>query len=143
MTIEYMPENNTEDIAEFILRNFKIIAIVGCSREEGKPSHDVPKYLQMAGYKIIPVNPFADFILGEKCYKSLTEITEKVDVVDVFRPSKEAPEIAKQALQIHAKALWLQEGIISNEAERFAKDNGMLFVMNRCMMKEHIKIFDE
>ena len=118
-----MPENNTEEIAEFVLKNFKVIAIVGCSREEGKPSHDVPKYLQMIGYRIIPVNPFADFILGEKCYKSLTDITERVDVVDVFRPSNEALEIAKQALQIHAKVLWLQEGIISNEAERFANDN--------------------
>ncbi|MCL4380744.1 CoA-binding protein [Candidatus Marsarchaeota archaeon] len=137
-----MPENNTEDIAKFILQNFRTIAIVGCSREPGKPSHDVPKYLQAIGYKIIPVNPFADFILGEKCYKNLNEIKENVDVVDVFRPSNEALEIARQAMQIHAKALWLQEGIISNEAERFANENGMMFVMNRCMMKEHIRVFD-
>lgn len=136
-------ENDIETIAKFILENFKIIAVVGCSRESGKPSHDIPKYLQSMGYKIIPVNPFADFILNEKCYKNLGEIKEKVDVVEVFRPSKEAVEIAKQAKLINTKAIWLQEGIISEEAENFAKTNNILFVMNRCMMKEHIRFFNE
>ncbi|MGC8662591.1 MAG: CoA-binding protein [Candidatus Micrarchaeia archaeon] len=120
-----------------ILKNFHVIAVVGCSREVGKPSHDVPAYLQSVGYKIIPINPFASEILGEKAYKNLAEIGASVDVVDVFRPAREALEIAKQAVEINAKALWLQEGIFSSEAEAYAKEHGLLFVENRCMMKEH------
>ncbi len=124
---------------EKILRTCHTIAVVGCSREEGKESHDIPKYLQKVGYRIIPVNPFADTILGEKAYKKLTEITDPVDVVDVFRPSEEAAGIAEQAVAIHAKALWLQEGIVSEEAMRIARENNLLFVMDRCMFKEHFK----
>ncbi len=134
-------EDEEEDVARKILSSFKVIAVVGCSRNEGKPSHDVPQYLKDAGYKIIPVNPSADTILGEKAYKNLLEIKEPVDVVDVFRPSAEAVEIARQAVQIKAKALWLQEGIFSEEAKKIAEENGLLFVMNRCMMKEHYKIY--
>ena len=119
---------------------FHVIAVVGCSREQGKPSHDVPEYLQEAGYKIIPVNPFADCILGEKAYKKLSEIPVRVDVVDVFRPSAEALEITKEAYAIGAKAVWLQEGIFNDDAKKFAEEHNMLFVMNRCMMKEHYKI---
>ncbi|MEM3839445.1 MAG: CoA-binding protein [Candidatus Micrarchaeaceae archaeon] len=126
-------------IIDSILSRFHTIAVVGCSREEGKASHDVPKYLQRAGYRIIPVNPFAENILGEKSYKSLTDIKEQVDVVEVFRPPQEAATIARQAVSIHAKALWLQEGIVSEEAKRIAEDNGLLFVMDRCMFKEHYK----
>ncbi len=126
-----------DDIAFDILTRFHVIAVVGCSRNVGKPSHDVPEYLQQNGYKIVPVNPYADYILGEKAYPALKNIGFPIDVVDVFRPASEAMDIAKQALDVHAKALWLQEGIINEETEKFAKDNGMLFVMNRCMMKEH------
>lgn len=124
-----------------ILSKYKVIAVVGCSRNEGKPSHDVPEYLQSSGYKIIPVNPSADIILGEKAYKTLIEIPVPVEVVDVFRPSPEAPEIARQAAKIKAKALWLQEGIFSEEAKKIAEENNMLFVMDKCMMKEHYKLF--
>lgn len=134
--------NNIDKIALYILKNFHTIAVVGCSREQGKPSHDVPEYLQNNGYRIIPVNPFADYILNEKSYKSLLDINENVEVVDVFRPAKEALDIAKQAVQIHAKALWLQEGIINDSAEKFANENNILFIMNRCMMKEHVKLLE-
>ena len=126
-----------DDVIERILKSSHVIAVVGCSREEGKPSHDVPRYLQSKGYRIIPINPFADIILGEKVYKSLEEIKEPVDVVDVFRPSAETPDIARQAAAIHAKALWLQEGIMNEDAKRIAEDSGMLFVMDRCMKVEH------
>ena len=97
--------SNIDKTALFILKNFHTIAVVGCSREAGKPSHDVPEYLQNNGYRIIPVNPFADYILNEKSYKNLLDIKEKIDVVDVFRPANEALNIARQAIQIHAKAL--------------------------------------
>ena len=134
-------QDEADKTAYEILSKYHVIAVVGCSRNEGKPSHDVPEYMQSAGYKIIPVNPSADTILGEKAYKSLLDITFPVDVVDVFRPSPETPEIARQAVQIKAKALWLQEGIFNDEAKKIAEDNGLLFIMNRCMMKEHYKLF--
>ncbi|MCL4383073.1 MAG: CoA-binding protein [Candidatus Marsarchaeota archaeon] len=134
--------HGVDKTALFILKNFHTIAVVGCSREQGKPSHDVPEYLQQNGYRIIPVNPFADYILNEKAYKSLLDIGEQIDVVDVFRPANEAVDIAKQAIQIHAKALWLQEGIINEAAEKLAIENNILFIMNRCMMKEHVKLLE-
>ena len=134
--------DGTDAIAEKILRGYRTVAVVGCSRNVGKPSHDVPLYLQEHGYRIIPVNPNADEILGEKAYARLSDIKERVDVVDVFRPAPEAPAIAEEAFRIGAKALWLQEGIVSEEAERIAEGHGMLFVMNRCMMKEHYKLID-
>ena len=129
-----------EDLAVLnILKEFKTIAVVGCSREEGKASHDVPRYLQKAGYRIIPVNPFAEEILGEKAYAKLSDIKEEVDIVEVFRPSAEAAEIAREAVSINAKALWLQEGIVSDAAKDIAERNGLLFVMDRCMFKEHFR----
>ncbi|OJI07757.1 MAG: CoA-binding protein [Candidatus Micrarchaeum sp. ARMAN-1] len=134
-------QDEADKTAYEILSKYHLIAVVGCSRNEGKPSHDVPEYMQSAGYKIIPVNPSADIILGEKAYKSLLDIKFPIDVVDVFRPSPETPEIARQAVQIKAKALWLQEGIFNDEAKKIAEDNGLLFIMNRCMMKEHYKLF--
>ncbi len=134
--------DSTDSIAEYILRNFRVIAVVGCSRNEGKPSHDVPMYLQQHGYRIIPVNPNADTILGERAYATLAAIKERVDVVEVFRPAGEALGIAKEALEIGAKALWLQEGIISEEAQRFANEHGMLFIMDRCMMKMHYRLIE-
>ncbi|MCL4375216.1 CoA-binding protein [Candidatus Marsarchaeota archaeon] len=126
-----------------ILKEFKVIAVVGCSREQGKPSHDVPMYMKEAGYTIIPVNPFAEEILGEKAYKSLQDIKKKIDVVDVFRPAKEALEIAKAAVEVNAKVLWLQEGIFSKEAREYAEAHGLLFVENRCMMKSKVAIDEE
>jgi predicted CoA-binding protein len=126
----------------YILKNSKVIAVVGCSRDEAKEAHKIPKYLKEAGYKIIPINPNADFILGEKAYKKLIDLKgkEKVDVVDVFRPGREALQIAKEAKEIGAKALWLQSGIISKEAKEFAENNNILFVENRCMMVEHYRL---
>lgn len=142
LDIDLMEFGSDDERERFILGNFKVIAVVGCSREEGKPSHDIPKYMQEAGYKIVPVNPNADEILGEKSYPSLLDIPFKVDVVDIFRPGSEALEIAKEAHSIGAKALWLQEGIFNESAEKYAEDNGILFVMNRCMMKEHVRLIE-
>lgn len=123
-----------------ILRKFKIIAVVGCSRDPLKPSNNVPAFLKEEGFTIIPVNPSADVILDEKCYKSLLDIDREVEIVEVFRPSTEALEVTKQAVQIKAKVVWLQEGIVNDEAKAYAEQHGLGFVQDKCMMKEYAKI---
>ena len=124
-------------MSEAELLNYKTIAVVGCSTNPEKPSHYVPKYLKEQGYRIIPVNPFADEILGEKVFKSLDEVPGEIVVVLVFRPQEETPGIVKHATDAGAKAVWLQEGITNDEAAGLAKDAGIGFVMDRCMLKVH------
>jgi uncharacterized protein len=126
--------------ANEILKKFKVVAVVGCSRDPKKPAHYVPAYLKAHGYTIIPVNPYADVILDEKCYKSLLDINDDIDIVEVFRPGEEALEITKQALEKGAKVVWLQEGITNDEAKAYAEKHNIVFVENRCMMKEHQKM---
>lgn len=116
-----------------ILERAGTIAVVGIARTKDKPSGGVPAELQARGFRIVPVNPKADEILGERAYASLSDITEPVDVVEVFRPAAEAPEIARQAVAVGAKALWLQLGIVSEEARRIAEEAGLGFVQDRCM----------
>jgi predicted CoA-binding protein len=118
---------------ERILREFRSIAVVGLSRDPSKAAHAIPGRMQRAGFRVIPVNPFVDELLGEKSYKTLAEVPFSVEVVLVFRPSKEAAGIAKQAVAIGAKALWLQQGIVSEEARQLAEAAGMLFVQDRCI----------
>lgn len=120
-----------------ILEKFKTIAVVGCSTNPEKPANYVPKYLQGRGYKIIPVNPFADEILGERAYKSLEEVQDEIDTVLVFRPGEETLEVVKKAVEVGAKAVWLQEGIANEDAASLAKSAGLLFVMDMCMRKVH------
>ncbi len=115
----------------------RIIAVVGASADASKAAHQVPLYLQRQGYRIIPVNPRGSEIFGEPAFRSLPEIDIPVDVVEVFRPAQEAPEIARQAVMIGAKVLWLQAGIISEEARRVAEAAGLTVVMNRCMGETH------
>lgn len=122
-----------------ILRNVKVIAVVGASNDPSKPAHYVPKFLKEKGYRIIPVNPFVEKVLDEKAYKSLMEIPFKVDVVVVFRPSKEVLPIAEQAIG-KAGVLWMQEGIYSREAAEKARSNGLKVVWNRCIMKEYVRL---
>jgi predicted CoA-binding protein len=117
--------------------SYKTIAVVGCSTNPEKPAHYVPKYLKEQGYGIIPINPFADEILGEKVCKSLGEVSDEIDVVLVFRPQEETPEIVRHAIDAGAKAVWLQEGIKNDEAAGLAEDAGLDFVMDRCMLKVH------
>jgi predicted CoA-binding protein len=121
---------------EQILRYAKTIAVVGASRDPNKSAASVPGALQARGFRIIPVNPYAETILGERVYKSLSEIGEKVDVVDVFRPRAEAPAVARQAVAIGARALWLQQGIVSDEARRIAEAAGIDYVEDTCMAVE-------
>ena len=115
----------------------KTIAVVGASADPSKPAHQIPRYLQRQGYRIVPVNPRGGELLGEAVARSLAEVDRPVDVVDVFRPAGEAPEIAREAIAIGAKVLWLQHGIESEEAERSAEAAGLTVVMNRCMGETH------
>jgi len=115
-----------------VLERAGTVAVVGCSTDPAKAAHRIPRDLQEAGYRVIPVHPSADEILGERVYRSLTDIGEPVDLVDVFRPAAEAPGIARQAVQIGAKALWLQLGIRSQEARQIATEAGLDYVEDRC-----------
>jgi predicted CoA-binding protein len=118
----------------------KTIAVVGASVDEMKAAHTIPRYLQRQGFRIIPVNPKGGEILGEKVYERLEDIPEPIDVVDVFRPSEETPDVARDAVKVGAKVLWLQEGIESEEAERIASEGGLKVVMNRCMGETHYQL---
>jgi uncharacterized protein len=118
----------------------KTIAVVGASADQRKPSHTVPRYLQRQGYRIIPVNPKGGEILGETVRESLTDVDEPIDVVEVFRPSDETPDVARDAVKAGAKVLWLQEGISSDEAERIATEGGLKVVMDRCMGQTHYQL---
>ena len=126
-----------------ILSKYNRIAVVGLSRDETKYSYLVSKFMQDEGYKIIPVNPFADEILGEKSYKSLDDVDSEFDLVAVFRPSEEALGVTKTAVARGAKVVWLQEGIMSSEAEKYAQSKGIEFVQNKCIMKEYLRIFGD
>ena len=129
-----------EDIIEKILTGSKTIAIVGISDKQERPSHRVAKYLKEQEYRIIPVNPRLEEVLGEKCYGSLEEIPHNVDVVDIFRKPEDVQPIVDSAINIGAKAIWMQEGITNNEAAERAKAAGLVVVMDHCMFKEHSKL---
>lgn len=116
-----------------ILKGSTTIAVVGASSHEKKAANRIPRWLLNAGFTVIPVNPSAEEILGQKVYKTLADIPVPVDIVDVFRPSEEAAGIAEQAAAIGAKTLWLQMGITSGEAETIAKEAGMNFVEDNCL----------
>jgi len=129
--------NGPETIAAIL--KMKTIAVVGLSDNPERPSFRVAKYLSEKDYDIIPVNPAISEWLGRKSYPDLPSVTRKVAVVDVFRKSEAVPEIAEQAIKIGAKALWLQEGVVHEEAAKKAEDAGLLVVMDRCVMKEREK----
>ena len=137
-----------------ILENSKTIAMVGVSSEKKgedprnlkrKPANVVMKYMQDFGYKVIPVNPFAEgeVINGEKVVKSLEKISEKIDIVDIFRPSKEAPVFAKDAVKIGAKTLWLQYGIHNDEAKKISENSNIKYVSDKCIKQEYQKLFQK
>ena len=115
-----------------VLTEFSVVAVVGMSRDPSKAAHSVPAGLRAAGFRIVPVNPEATEILGEPAFPTLAAIPFPVELVLVFRPARFTPEIAQQAVAIGAKALWLQQGIFSNEARRIAKDAGLAYVEDRC-----------
>ena len=125
---------------EKILNTFRTVAVVGLSPKPDRPSNRVAKYLKEQGYRVIPVNTYAKEILGETCYSDLSSIPEPVDVVDIFRRPEAVPPIVEEAIEIGAKAVWMQEGVINEEAAARAKEAGLLVVMDRCMLKEHGKL---
>ena len=120
-----------------IFEKSTVIAVVGLSPKPERDSHEVAKYLQDQGYRIVPVNPRADTILGEKSYPDLASIPEKVDVVDIFRRSDDVPPVVDQAIDIGAKAVWMQLGIVNEDAAAKAREAGLGVVMDRCMLVEH------
>ena len=124
-----------------ILRNSRTLAIVGLSAQWHRPSYFAAKYMQEHGYRVIPVNPMYDEILGEKCYKSLRDIPDKVDVVDCFRKSAEIPALAEEAIAIGAKVLWMQLGVENPQARARAEQAGLQVVENRCVKIEHGRFF--
>lgn len=125
-----------EDLRPIYMES-KVIAVVGASPDTSKRANIVPSYLQDEGYHIIPVNPNRERVLGEIAYPTLADIPVPVDVVDVFRPADEAPDIARQAIAIGAKVLWLQEGIVSDEAAHIAKEAGITYVSDLCLGLTH------
>ena len=127
-----------EEILEIL--KLKRIAVVGMSRDPSKDAHMVPKYLIEQGYRVYPVNPFADEILGLKSYKSLLDIPEEIDIVNIFRPSEHVFPIVKDAVKKGAKVVWMQLGIYNEEAVEYAKKHGLKVVWNRCIYREHRRL---
>jgi len=124
-----------------ILKDNHTIAVVGLSADWYRPSYFAAKYMQEHGFRIIPVNPKYNEILGERCYPDLASIPDKIDIVDVFRKSEDCAPIAKDAAAISAKALWLQIGVMNDEARQIAEAAGMDFVQNRCVKIEYARLF--
>ena len=132
----------TDDAELDRLLDAETIAVVGCSTTPGKAAHDVPAYLQRQGYRIVPVNPFADEILGEPAYDAVDDVEAEIDLVDVFRPSEEVPEIVDAVRERHAErgdadTVWLQLGITHDEAAAAAEEDGIDVVQDRCLKVEH------
>jgi uncharacterized protein len=127
-------------VGENLLRNSKIIAVVGLSSRRSRPSYGVSEYMQSKGYRIIPVNPNETEILGEKAYSSLDEVPFAVDIVNVFRRSEQVPEVVDAAVRVGAKGVWMQEGVVNEEAAEKARAAGLEVVMDHCILKEHRKM---
>jgi predicted CoA-binding protein len=132
--------NDTDATIEHILRNYDTITVVGASNDPAKAAHYVPAHMQMHGWRIVPVNPHAATILGEPVYRTLAEVPEQIGLVDVFRPSADTPEIARQAVDVGATALWLQLGIVSEEARSIAVNAGLRYVEDRCLIVEQRRL---
>lgn len=130
-----------DDEVRRILREIQTIAVVGCSKDPAKDAHRVPKYMQMHGYRILPVNPTATEILGEKAYPSLESIPLPYDAVDIFRPTADVPSIVDQAIRGPAKVIWMQLGIRNEEAARRARAAGKTVIQDRCLMRDHARLF--
>ncbi|HET9077124.1 MAG TPA: CoA-binding protein [Acidimicrobiales bacterium] len=132
--------DRTDRVVEQILRTYDTITVVGASNHPTKAAHYVPAHMQRHGWRIVPVNPREDVILGERVHRSLAELSGKVGLVDVFRPSRDTPEVARQAVAAGATALWLQLGIASAEARSIAEAAGLLYVEDRCLIIEQRRL---
>ncbi len=127
------------DVIEDILKTCRTIAVVGLSGKRHRPSYSVSEYMQAAGYRIVPVNPKETQVLGEKAYAHLEDVPEKVDLVNIFRRPEFVGEIVEQAIHIGARAVWMQEDVVNEEAAEAARRAGLAVVMDRCILKEHRK----
>jgi len=136
-------DNHTDEEIRKIY-NFRNIAVVGMSRDPAKPAHLVHKYMMERGYNIIPVNPIASEILGRRTYSYVSDIKSQIDIIDVFRPSKDVYQVVEDSIKKPGiSVIWLQEGIHDVEAEKIALDNKIDVVFNRCIMAEHIRLFND
>src|SRR3990170_4423623 len=126
-----------ENVIDEILRSARVIAVVGLSNHAWRPSFQVSAYMQAAGYRIIPVNPNETEVLGEKAYATLEDVPQPIDVVDVFRRSEFVLPVVESAIRVGAKAVWMQEGVVHEEAARRASEAGLRVVMDRCILQEH------
>jgi predicted CoA-binding protein len=131
-----VPATEFDRIAE-LLRTAKNIAVVGLSDNPLRPSYEVGAYMQSHGYRIIPVNPAVESVLGEKAYASLSEVPERIDLVDIFRRSEFVPPIVEEAIRLKIPAIWMQETVVHEQAARDARDHGIFVVMDKCILKEH------
>jgi predicted CoA-binding protein len=132
-------EINSREAIKKILEDCRTIAVVGLSSSPARASNGVAGYMKREGYKIIPVNPREEQVFGEKSYATLADVPVKIDLVDVFRRSEEAGKVVDEAIKIGAKAVWLQEGVIDDAAAERAHEAGLLVVMDRCWLKEHVR----
>ncbi len=131
-------EHSDEQIRDIL--SLKKVVVIGMSKHSSKAAHYVPKYLSDNGYDIIPVNPTTNEILDKKCYNSVSEITEEIDIVDIFRPSDQVLPVIQEVIKKKPKVIWLQEGIHNSEAEELARKEGIKVVYNRCMLAEHQRL---
>lgn len=130
---------NDPDTIKLILDECRTIAVVGLSSNPRRPSHGVASYMQSHGYRIIPVNPNETEVLGQKAYPALADVPEKIDLVDIFRRSDEAGTAVDEAIAVGAKGVWMQDGVIDKEAAQRALDAGLLVVMDRCWLRDHVR----
>ncbi len=131
-----MPQTESEHITE-LLKSAKTIAVVGLSDNPLRPSYGVAEYMQSQGYRIIPVNPAVEKVLGEKAYASLMDVPVSIDIVDIFRRPEFVPPIVQEAIRLRVPAVWMQEGVVHEQAAAQARDHGIFVVMDRCILKDH------
>jgi hypothetical protein len=135
--------NPDDDALRTLLERIRTIAVVGLSPRPARPSHRVAQAMQRYGFRIVPVRPLVDSVLGEKAYATLAEIPFPVDLVDVFRAAELLPAIVEQCLALHLPSIWIQEGIVADAAAHRAQAGGMTVVMDRCLLKEYVRLKTE
>ena len=133
-------ENPDDEALRGLLKSVRTLAVVGLSPQPARPSYRVAQAMQRYGFRIIPVRPLVDAVLGEKAYATLADIPFQVDLVDVFRAAEHVPAIVEQCLALHLPAIWIQEGIVAEAAAREAQAGGMAVVMDRCLLKEYVRL---
>ena len=139
MLIMEQDEHTDEQIRDIL--SLKKVAVIGMSKDSIKAAHYVPKYLVDNGYDVMPVNPTTDMILNKKCYSSVSEIDDEIEIIDIFRPSDQVLPFVQEAIKKKPKVIWLQEGIHNSEAEELARKEGIQVIFNRCMLAEHQRLY--